>query len=423
MNSRRILSRAALAGLVAAGVFAIACAVLPVFERRESGYFSPGYDFRLRMNEIKCLAGGIDPYDVWSEKTILEPYVPCFAAKLEYDPAKHYEPINAYVPWEYLALAPLAAIPVRVAWGIYKAITILCGVLFWIGLRRTAEEEGLDRDGAVLAASVALGIVAYPIWTDATVGNLALVTAATMFFAVRFASKGRDVLAGLCWCAAMMKPQMALLLAVPFLLRRKILLCTVAAGTSLVLSVPAAIVAGKPVWTIIMEAFSGSAGAFKGCGTCPSFMLSVMPQGACIATGLAAGLALCVWATWRLRRVASWQTFAMPAVAIGALWTYTQNYSFILGFAPAFALAVRILREERPAPVFWVLAAAACVLLPWMPGAVNAASICATGAPFWDSAASTLIGNMTSLATAVFVAVLAWRLCGDACGAGREIES
>lgn len=414
MNSRRILSRAALAGLVAAGVFAIACAVLPVFEHRASGCFGPGYDFRLRMNEIRCLARGVDPYDVWSEKTILEPYVPCHSAKCEYDPAKHYEPINAYVPWEYSVMAPLAALPVRVAWGVYKAITILCGVLFWFGLRRTAEEEGLDRDGATMAASVALGIVAYPAWSDATVGNLALVAATAMFFAVRFASKGRDVLAGLCWCAAMMKPQMALLLAVPFLLRRKILLCTVAAGTSLVLSVPAALIVEKPLWTMLMEAMSASECAFNGCGTCPSFMLSFMPRGACIATGLALGFAVCAWATWRLRRVASWQTFAMPAIAMGALWTYTQSYSFVLGFSLAFSTAVYVLRRERPGAAGWFAAAAGVLLLPQPAAMVDALAICATGSVFFDSSVSALIRTLNSAATVVFLMVFAGLLREDA---------
>ena len=313
------------------------------------------YDFTLRMNELACVRQRVNPYDVWSEKVSLPPYYPNTHEGAP--PNGCSRQVNAYAPWEYVVLLPFSFVSEGVAWTLYCLVMGLSFLLV-LGLPwRSA--AGKD---AFLPSALALLAVAYPIWSNVSVGNFALPVLAASVAMAWALNRGRDTLAGVCWAVVMLKPQIALVFAIPLLLRCRWRTVFVAGATCLLLSVVAAVLCRASVVDMLLQGPAANTAFFFGCGTWPRFLCGTPPAEGDIRAGLLVGAAACAALTALVRRERDWFVFLMPAAITSCCWTYTQAYSHAMGWFVAFVLVRELLR--RPQSRFlWALAAlAACSL-------------------------------------------------------------
>lgn len=332
----------------------IVTALVAVFAFRDSNGrpFAPGYDFNLRMNEISCLCSGVDPYAVWHRDVVKPPYYPLNEPQMANE--TFCEPINAYTPWGYVFLLPLAFLPKSLAWLVYFISMFVClGVVFVVARKRVDVEFNQSNNGLMVAAASLL-ILAYPIFSNVCIGNLTIHTLLALMIMFWALNRKLDALAGCCWAFAMIKPQTALLLAVPLLFRGRWVPCVVAGGVCIVMGWISSLMCGVPLLTMIRETPAASTHAFFGCGTWPYFLCGYLPCNADILIGLAIGGLLCVFLTWCLRKESDWFVFAMPAVVCSTCWTYANQYIHLLSWFLVVLVLVEIVKNPK-SRFLWIL--------------------------------------------------------------------
>lgn len=308
-------------------------------------------DFNLRMNELACLRQGVDPYSVWHEDVSLPPYCSNIPKK-PVDP-RCTEQVNAYVPWAYTAVLPLSFLPRSVAWGVYCA---LMGLALW----------AIFRAGPGLVGAVPLIVVSYLLWSNVAVGNfVAFVLVASVLMA-RCLNRGQNVLAGVCWALAMIKPQSAILFAVPLLMRRKWTACFAAVATCILASLVPLAMCKTSLVDLLVQGPAANAELFLGCGTYPRFLLGLFGNSVEIGIGLCGGLILCCVMTIMVRREDDWFLLLMPAAVCGASWTYTQAYSHAMCWFLAFVIVRELSRNPRSQFLWTVLGLSAFFLSRWL---------------------------------------------------------
>ena len=315
------------------------------------------YDFNLRMNEAACVARGVNPYDVWHGDVVLKPYVPNFGVARSALEGKDgfTEDVNAYVPWVYTCMMPLAVLPREVAWALYSLLMLASIMLiFRFSLPRAVGWRAPG--GFSQIAAIPLAMVSYLLWSNASVGNLIVfVLAASVLMARTLEDESRWILAGAMWAIAMVKPQSAILFAVPLLMRGRWKVCMVAGALCLLASVPPAVMCRSSLFDMLIQGPAANAGLFNGCGTWPKFLCGRLFGGSAdIGIGLAIGAALCVWMTWLLRRERDWLVYLMPAAICASCWTYTQAYSHAMGWFVAYAVVGSLVEHPR-SKFLWTL--------------------------------------------------------------------
>lgn len=319
-------------------------------------------DFNFRMNELACLRQGVDPYSVWHEDVVLPPY--CSNLPKRPVPAGCTEQVNAYVPWAYALMLPFSYPPRHVSWFLYS---LLMGatLLLTARLGATFAGEEAGRDDRLLTAAVPLVMVSYLLWSNAAVGNFAMFMLAASVLMAWCLSRGHDVMAGFCWAIAMIKPQSALLFAVPLLMRRKWTTCIVAAASCLAFSLVPMFFCGTPLLALLREGPAANAELFQGCGTYPRFLLGMFGNDVEIVIGLVVGALLCIVMTGCIRRERDWLTLMMPAAICGASWTYTQAYSHAMGWFVAFVIVRDLVRRPRSKFLWTLVVLSFFVLTRW----------------------------------------------------------
>lgn len=302
-------------------------------------------DFDLRMNELECLRAGVDPFSVWHEDVVMKPY--CSNLPKKPIPEGCTKQVNAYVPWEYAYMLPISYLPRWVGWAVYCVLMGLAALfVLGLGCRADGPSAAEENDG-FLSSAVALTGVSYLLWSNAAVGNFSVFVLAAAVAMAWSLSRGKDVLAGACWALAMVKPQSAILFAVPLLLCRKWITCLVAVGVCLVASLVPLCMCDSSFVDLLLHGPAANAELFKGCGTYPTFFLGTFGNGTEIGFALVIGLGLCLVMTWFVRRSDDWFVLLMPAAICAASWTYTQAYSHAMGWFVLFVLA-----RERPRTPF-----------------------------------------------------------------------
>jgi hypothetical protein len=311
-------------------------------------------DFRLRMNELACVRQRINPYDVWSGKVSLPPYYP--NTLVGEPPAGCTKQVNAYAPWEYVAMLPFSLVSEDCAWTIY---CLLMGVAFAAVLFLPGR---LSAEDSFLQAIVPMLVVAHPVWSNTGVGNFGIIVlAASVAMAWAF-NRGHDVLAGVFWAIAMLKPQIGLAFAIPLLMKRKIPSCLIAGGLCLALSAVAAVICRSSLVAMLFQGPEANTSFFYGCGTWPYFLCSDITRSRDILAGLLVGVVLCSTMTGLVRKEKDWFVLLMPAAITSCCWTYTQAYSHAMGWFVAFVLVSELLRTPR-SKFLWILAALSALSL------------------------------------------------------------
>jgi len=281
-----------------------------------------GLDLMMRRNEAQCVIDGVDPYLVWTQKIIREPYYPYVKTELRTE--RVCEPINAYTPWEYPFAMIWTLISKQTAWKCHFTIMLLAfAVIVFFSFRI----------GGPWAAVAALSFV-IPANVDINVGNYALVIALAVLGILTSLERGWKCGAGFCWMIAMFKPQLALPMAVMLLLRKQWTVCFVAGGLCVLFMLPASILCGVSPVRLLCEAPAASAHAFEGCALMPRPLLEILTglasQNVWMVCAMVVGLGVCVLLTCRVRACSRWIVLALPSLICSVSWTYVQPHSYVI---------------------------------------------------------------------------------------------
>ncbi len=301
-------------------------------------------DFDLRMNELECLSIGVNPFAIWSEEVVLPPYVSNLPKNGV--PEGCTKQVNAYAPWEYTYMMPLSFLPRHLGWFVY-CLLMGVSIVFLVKYSTPTDGWATDPTDRRIIAMFPLAVVSYLLWSNASVGNfIAFILAASVIMGWAL-SRGNHIVAGLMWAIAMIKPQSAILFAVPLLMRGKLKACIVAGATCLIASFLPAAMCDESVFDLLLQGPAANVDFFEGCGTWPKFFCGYLGNGVDIALGLAIGTVLCIWMTRTLRREKDWLVYLMPAAICASCWTYTQAYSHAMGWFVAYAIVSELLRHPR----------------------------------------------------------------------------
>ena len=329
-------------------------------------YFS-AKDFITRCNEITCLLDGVNPFYVWNETIDKKPYFSNIHDRST--DAEHTEIINAYTPWSYTVLTPIAVLPRQIAWRIYHALICLSLALLCTLAYRHGKRIGGDVYCGLFAAALPLSIF-IPISFDMNVGNYNLIITSLIALMAVLLDRGKTVPAAICWSFAMIKPQMAILFAIPLLIDRRFKVCVIAAALCTLATTPPAILCHESPVTLILQAPAASAWAFSGCALLPHEFLDALrnadfiPESVLLAIPMALGVSACAFLSWRVRKSDdSFLRFA-PAAICAVSWTYVLGYSYILCAIVMIAMAADLFR--RPTRGNILLCTAAILLMARM---------------------------------------------------------
>jgi len=317
--------------------------------------FRVGCDFSLRMYEVKCVLEHVDPFDVWSGRVHHPPYCSLGAAPNAGTGEIHA--VNAYPPWAYTFALPLALLPVSVSGCLYFVFMLLSLLLLFL----CAYERGLARFGsrekAVWAGAIPLFLLLPSIGSNFQSFNYPYLVLLATLGMVWCLERKHDVWGGVFWAIAMVKPQLAIIYAIPLLLRRRYKTCFVAAGLCVLASIPPAILVGRSPVVMMVESIKGSSAFFLGCGTFPYVISQWVGSGLDAVCGIAVGAAVCLWILVRHARNDGWFVQLAVAAAVSTLWSYSQLYNNVLMWPLFVLMAEAFLRapQSRLVRVFAVL--------------------------------------------------------------------
>lgn len=365
LMTKRILSLALFLSLAAVNIGLIVANFRPagVYFGPNNCYFS-AIDFITRCNEVTCLLDGVNPFYVWNETIDKKPYYSNIH-KQSTD-AEHSEIINAYTPWSYTVLMPIAVIPRQVAWRIYHTLICLFLVLLCTLAYRHGKRIGGDAYSGLFAAALPLSIF-IPISFDMNVGNYNLIITALIALMAVLLNRGKTVPAAICWSLAMIKPQLAILFSIPLLIDRQFKTCVIAAVLCILATIPPAILCHESPVNLILQAPQASAWAFSGCALLPHELLNALrsanfiPESVLLAIPMVLGVTACVFLSWRVRKSDDPFLRFAPAAICAVSWTYVLGYSYILCAIVMIAMASDLFR--RPTNGNILLCAAAILLM------------------------------------------------------------
>ena len=325
-------------------------------------WFSLPCDIGLVVAENECLLKGVDPHDVFSEKTEVPGYIAQYAsAGQQADGKKSAMRVGVNPPWVYTAFMPLTLFTHRGAAFACLCLKLACLLALLLGGLQVARRHGCSREDSVLVAILPTLAISFPVLQDCLSMNWALVAATSAMLMAAALNRGHDILAGVCWACVMLKPQMGLAFAIPLLVMGRFKACIAAAATCLIASIPPSLMGGSSPLKMIFAASGAYTNDFWGCGTMPKFLADLMPKETALSLGLAIGATVCALMTWMLRKRKDWCFILMPAAACSASWTYARCYSHAMSWFFFICLAVVLARNPK-SKTLWLVAAISLLL-------------------------------------------------------------
>ena len=374
---------------------------------------SRGCDYMLRMSEVECLRKGVNPFDVWNGDVVMKPYVPFGGAHAGDVGVKEgfTDFINAYPPWEYVAMMPLSFLPKTFAWVLY-VVGMMAGLwlLVWAGKALSVSYSKGDDESCAIVGAASVVFVSLPVFQNFQTGNFAVpVLVASVLMAICL-NRGKDVLAGVCWAFAMLKPQIGLAFAVPLLILGKFKTCFVAAAICSALSVVPALMCHASPIDMIFQGARASSDYFMGCGTFPSVLRRFLPGDSGIYVGLIVGAVVCAVMTRMLRSsgVRNHIVLLMPAAVTSAAWTYAQCFNYSMNWF-FFVVLFASMAKYPKSRFLWVLAALSAVFMTrlynfahFLPKAMPAVFPEFLPSESWHWHLDSLVSSISMLLTLVF---------------------
>lgn len=311
-----------------------------------------GYDFQLRYNETKCVLAGYDPFLIWIGQQELLPYLSFDKATSMVDGCHEY--VGAYPPWEYPLMMPLALLPKRLALCAFFMLGVLCSLALVVwSVFAGWKLRGKLADG-FLCGAVAVMPVYYVVYclNYLNFGILIALDAVVLAYCL---DRNRQIFAGVCWAMMMLKPQIAMLFAIPLLIGKRFRAICVATGICILLSVVSAIMCGRSPIEMIF-AVGRCREMFPKCyllgPVVTEWLLgfsSVLP----LALNAAIGVVVCFVLSWRFRKSDAWLVKLLPALTLCWLWSVSRFYDQSVLVVSFVAVALWLLRVHNSQWGLW----------------------------------------------------------------------
>lgn len=212
-------------GLIVACVFAALSFLVPNVRVSASQVFP--YDLDTRVNEIKCVFDGINPFDIWNGTVQSEKYVGIPRPDMPAAAFSGRKGVHAYPPWHttffwwygYATKTFCVAINAMVFAGIF--VYLLC----WVKRRYEPRKDmGLFWCAFILP-------LAEPLCHCFTTMNYGVLEMGLVLAFAWAYERKLNALLGLVWSLMMIKPQFAILLGWPLLFGRRFVAIAVACAT------------------------------------------------------------------------------------------------------------------------------------------------------------------------------------------------
>ncbi len=309
---------------------------------------SPGYDFKLRYHEVECLHKGIDPYDIVTKQ------IPSTEFALFGTPEAKIgvKTLHVYTPWEYTYFLPFSYLPEKIGGMVFMCLSTMALTAVGVFSYRLGEGvRGNWIDGIFVASSaIFLGNAAGEVLAVANYGAFNALLILLLALALSFK---HDLLAGVIWALLMTKPQIGLLFAIPFLLRRRYITICVAIAICIICTIPPWIMCGHNPLELILEVPRGCAFVANDNGTMiiPSSVFKSLdgkiPLGILSGISMTIGAGICFYLTWRLRKHESWFVFLAPTVVCAILWNYCKPHDRVILWLLQALLAITAIQTQK----------------------------------------------------------------------------
>ena len=323
MRANRILAALAvvsLLGMILLGIFSD-----PIMLDGLKGNFAG--DFRLRAAEIRCAHQGVNSFHVWNRDQVVPGFHPYPRPDMvDVDRKPGELTVHAYPPWHIAFFWFLGWLPSDACLALMACLFGAC--LAYIVRQTFAITAERCGGGAAFVAWLSLLLITRDvthcfIWMNYGVMILALYL--LMYAALR---RKMFVLAGFCWAAMMIKPQVSCLFFWPLFCERRYKTIITAIGVCLGMTMIMSCCYGEsPVDLILQIPQIGSPYGSQGiCEKVLTPLLGGMTRpvwmGACF---VACGILCCM-----LRRSGDFLLLSVPVALITPLWTYSQRHDHVI---------------------------------------------------------------------------------------------
>jgi alpha-1,2-mannosyltransferase len=221
-----------------------------------------------------------------------------------------------YPPYFLLVLAPLAVLPLELAYAVWAALNVaILGACLWAFDRR------LSLNGVGRLLFWLGGISFLPVLVSLMQGQVSVLVLGLLTSAYVAARSGNDRTAGMLLGLALVKPPLVAPLILFFVLRGRWQVAAAAAGTAVTLAAAPAVLIGPGTLPAYLGVLSAASGWHSQFGYGPllndslrGFTSLLLPTRAA-AAALVAAVAACLAALWRARHVTFDAGFAAATVA------------------------------------------------------------------------------------------------------------
>lgn len=285
----------------------------------------PGGDMLIYKYQVEHVVRGIDPFDVLSGQVESgEEYYSYWHPELRTETRNKVVDGNA--PWSYIYALPLLIncsdwVKWRI-WGVSHISFILLLALFAANRGRRYVKDG----GGLFVAAAALSI-GFTATVNLGSGNHVFFVLASLVGMVVCLNRRWDILAGVCWACAMIKPQEGAILLIPLLIGKKWKTIVTAGMICIVLTFIVSCLVGKPMVDLVLEIPKIKGSTAISVKLIPQFLCdSLVQHGVSAATlqrvNMVVGASLCFWLCWLVRKSRDWLVLLAPAIFCAAFWTY-----------------------------------------------------------------------------------------------------
>lgn len=290
----------------------------------------PCWDLRLRYDEIQCVQGGLNPYEIFVGKVTSPKYRGHPRPDVPFDTDESKKLVCTYPAWHTSWCYFYGWLP----WPFMRLACIIINTIFLFAvwcyvLSRFSKRTVLEK---AFVSFAFFGFFANPITVGYLSGNygfLLMALALAMFWLLE---RDYDILAGLCWGVMMFKPQVGLLFGWPILLKGKTKTIATAATFCIIGLLIGSLLIGKDPIGLLMEIPDSvppdPAGELIP-GTFTWFCQSLLGVSA-KTIKLVLCFSLCGVLSFVLRRSKSWIVSALPVIYMIPLWTYSKPYDLVI---------------------------------------------------------------------------------------------
>lgn len=305
-------------------------------------------DFCMRYNETEAVLSGMDPYLVWNGTIKQDKYIPFSFDRIR--PGGGSNMLHVYPPWTYTYMMPLCLLGRNNGKIVFSYLGMAIILIIFI----TSYLYGYSVRHSHIEGLICLALVSQI--SDYArvcleVGNFGIVITGLCFLMIYCLNRKHDVFAGVCWALMMVKPQLALLVAIPLLIQGKFKTVITAACICLAASIPPAVLCHRSPLTMIFSIFDYTQNQFYLTGLFPqsvySFLSGIFAESVIVGINGIIVSAICFTACYLIRKQNNWLISFLPVTICCTIWTVARNHDHVIGAVALTGLSCVIISSRN----------------------------------------------------------------------------